>query len=196
MKKLLFCISVLSLGFIVNGAEAPTLKRFVSSELHQKKPVKEISRALQEKIKDGTLRYDDLESLLFADIADGGSLKTAMVLLGAGLDPNARQNDEPCMTLLMQASLWCHRGDNRQIAQLLIRHNADPNAQDDTGRTPLMRAAEDSDSTLMINILLYAGALPNLQDSKGKTALSIAEFIGAKAEAIDTLKKAMEKQEN
>ncbi|QUY43241.1 ankyrin repeat domain-containing protein [Acaryochloris marina] len=55
-----------------------------------------------------------------------------------------------------------------QVIRLLLQFGSEVNSQNLQGRTPLMLAAQTDDSVLM-QLLLFAGADPNLQDAAGKT---------------------------
>ncbi|OFZ18027.1 MAG: hypothetical protein A2X94_04575 [Bdellovibrionales bacterium GWB1_55_8] len=57
------------------------------------------------------------------------------------------------------------------IALKLIQLGADPNPEDDSGVTPLLRAAGDPNASRVVNALLKAGADVNHQDLYGRTAL-------------------------
>ena len=59
---------------------------------------------------------------------------------------------------------------SRATARMLLAHGANPNVVDTDGRTPLMRAARNSDAEL-VSALLAAGADAQLVDAEGQTAL-------------------------
>jgi ankyrin repeat protein len=103
---------------------------------------------LQSAIRQGDLRQ--VRTLLKADpqaianhLDPGGLLLEAVIcqeenvpliklLLEAGADPNQRSRSWP--------ELPISRTSSPEVAELLLRHGADPNVVDDQGRTPLRRA--------------------------------------------------------
>ena len=62
--------------------------------------------------------------------------------------------------------------NNTEAAEALLAHGADPNFQDNKGRTALMYAVLVSSE--MVMTLLAGGADPNIQDNNGRTALGMA----------------------
>lgn len=60
-----------------------------------------------------------------------------------------------------------------ETIRILIANGADVNYRDDEGKTPLMRAAKNSDNVIL-DILLEGGADVNLADEAGMTALMYA----------------------
>jgi len=64
-------------------------------------------------------------------------------------------------------------GDVKAVNEL-IRLEADVNARDRKGRTPLLWAAPARDNPLMIHLLVANGADVNASDRDGETALMIA----------------------
>jgi hypothetical protein len=88
--------------------------------------------------------------------------------LGSPAQPTERvriaNTDEPSMSLISALQ----EDDNKRVAELL-RAGADPNAADESGRTPLMWAAmrQSAENT---KALLDAGADPLAQDADGHTA--------------------------
>lgn len=64
---------------------------------------------------------------------------------------------------------WEERRSNAiKVIRLLLQFGSEVNYQDPQGRTPFMLAAQTDDSVL-IQLLLFAGADPTLQDAAGKT---------------------------
>lgn len=59
---------------------------------------------------------------------------------------------------------------SRDTARMLLEHGANANVRDDEQRTPLMRAARNSDPDL-VSALLAAGADAGLRDEGGRSAL-------------------------
>lgn len=70
------------------------------------------------------------------------------------------------------------------IVDWLLKHNANPDAQDKYGKTALIWASEYADNYI-IKVLLTQGANPNIKDAEGKTALR--HFITAKYEELDNI---------
>ena len=64
-----------------------------------------------------------------------------------------------------------------EVAAALLRHGADPDAQNVRGTTPLMHAASRG-CAAMVQLLLRGGATTWLQDGAGRTALVLAPAQG------------------
>ena len=77
-----------------------------------------------------------------------------------------------------------------QDVQAVIREGADVNAQDDSGMTPLMYAAEYNSDPDVITVLLTAGADVNVADNYGLTPLMWAAEYNQNPETITTLLRA------
>ena len=89
------------------------------------------------------------------------------LLLDAGVNPNNRRESG-------RAALHFIRGPYAvELAELLIAHGADVNAQDDGGVTPLF-AAVKAQETALVRTLLAAGADPSIADKGGITPLVYA----------------------
>jgi ankyrin repeat protein len=72
--------------------------------------------------------------------------------------------------------------DSVQVAALLLEYGADPNAQNDSGWTPLHFACRiDARDEAMVGLLLCNGADPNIPDARGRTPLHYA--LGASEES-------------
>ena len=80
---------------------------------------------------------------------------------------------DPAAARLMDAALW---GSTADVVGLLDA-GADPNARNEAGATPLMRAVDDLDTT---RALLEYGADPNVKSDEGRTPLLMAaQHFGA-----------------
>ena len=109
------------------------------------------------------------------------SLAEVEVLLKAGADVNAKQDDG--WSPLHVAAAF---NPSPAVLEVLLKAGADVNAKDKDGETPLHFAAALNPSTAVLEILLNAGADPRAIDSEGKTPHAVA-----KPEYRDILWKAM-----
>ncbi len=75
------------------------------------------------------------------------------------------------------ASLLHHATRDAELVQLLLEREADPNARDDAGRTPLHWAARYN-TPEAIEALLDAGAGPDARDHRGRAPLHDAACAG------------------
>ncbi|WP_165379646.1 ankyrin repeat domain-containing protein [Rickettsiales endosymbiont of Peranema trichophorum] len=66
----------------------------------------------------------------------------------------------------------CH--NHVDVTRLLLQHKANPNFLEETGKTTLHLAVEDSEYLDTLELLLEAGAETNIVDNDGETPLSIA----------------------
>lgn len=91
------------------------------------------------------------------------------LLIGAGIDPDGR--DQYARTPMHEAA----EGDSGSVTaiRVLVRHGANPDPVDNSGKTPLMLAASQGESTC-IQALLEAGADP-LRRSGDTTIIEMAE---------------------
>jgi len=87
-------------------------------------------------------------------------------------------------TPLMQA---CRR-ESRECVELLLEANANLNAEDIRGWTPLMYAAEQYSGAYLVRMLLDRGADPKKTNKAGQTALDIATKMNC-FETIQVLQK-------
>lgn len=104
----------------------------------------------------------------------------ALGLIERGVPVDVR--DAQGATPLMVAAAF----GNREVAEVLIGHGADPNARDSVnGATPLHFAAMAGHSAL-VNLLLASGARIDIRDSLGETPLHYAAFYN-RADMIELL---------
>ena len=95
------------------------------------------------------------------------------LLLKSGANPNAQASYDresgPGLTPLWAAVV----GGQKENAELLLAHQAEPNIADKEGRTPLHRATIQGSKEL-VKLLLAHNAEVNRQDQSGRTPLSYA----------------------
>jgi ankyrin repeat protein len=87
---------------------------------------------------------------------------------------------DPLSSRLMDAALWGRAAD----VERLLEQGADPNARNDEGATPLMRAADSVDAT---RLLLEYGADANARSDQWRTPLIIAAGRAGAAPVIKLL---------
>lgn len=106
---------------------------------------------------------EERETLPLFQAVERGALTAIEQYLAQAGDVDAR--NEHGHTLLMAAA-W-HQWP--KIVRLLLNHSADPNAHDNSGKTPLHHAAVSSVDS--VKLLLAAGADATARDGKGKSVL-------------------------
>jgi ankyrin repeat protein len=91
-------------------------------------------------------------------------------LLDAGADPNlsGEEEFEEGTTALMYIASSFFASNRADVIKFLVDRGANPNVQDDKGKTALMRAGTNTDA---VRALIEAGADVNLRDNAGNTAL-------------------------
>ena len=82
--------------------------------------------------------------------AQRGHVRAAELLVAAGADVNARDNDRNRLTPLHWAAIYGHS----KVVVLLLEHKADRTAKDWDGRTPLSHAISNLDAAT-IRLLLW-----------------------------------------
>ena len=82
--------------------------------------------------------------------AQRGHVRAAELLVAAGADVNARDNDRNRLTPLHWAAIYGHS----KVVALLLEHKADRNARDWDGKTPLSHAISNLDAAT-IRLLLW-----------------------------------------
>ncbi len=103
------------------------------------------------------------ETLPLFQAVERGAITAVEQYLALGGDVDAR--NEQGHTLLMAAA-W-HQWP--RIVRLLLSHSADPNARDNSAKTPLHHAAVSSFDS--VKLLLAAGADATARDNEGKSVL-------------------------
>lgn len=102
-----------------------------------------------------------------------GDLESVIAVIQAGADLNVVDHlGQSALHFAAQSSL--SESTRTEIGQLLLAAGADPNAQTKLGETPLLMAAEDGTSGLIM-LLLSAGADQNRTDIDGNSAYSRAK---------------------
>jgi ankyrin repeat protein len=102
-----------------------------------------------------------------------GHLDSAEYLVKAGAPINSPSRNALKATPLQSAAAAGHV----KIVEMLIKHRADTNAQEQGGFTPLHAAAQNGDQA-MIRALLYGGADLTMRSDNGKTPLDLALEAG------------------
>ncbi len=82
--------------------------------------------------------------------------------------------------------LWASVTNHKEIVELLLNHDANPNIQDNEGFTPL-HAAIENNCIGIVSLLLSRGANPNLQNNEGITPLHWAAFEPPRVEILELL---------
>jgi len=102
-----------------------------------------------------------------------GHFEAAEYLVKAGAPVNSSARNDLKATPLQSAAAAGHV----KIVEMLIKHRADPNVQEQGGYTPLHAAAQNGDQAT-IRALLYGGADLTMRSEDGKTPLDLALEAG------------------
>lgn len=102
----------------------------------------------------------------------GGNSNQVRMLLAHGADPNAGRGN-----VLSEAARGCVKRDNTDVIRLLLDGGANAKIADESGYTPLHRAAGLCEPET-IGLLLQHGADPNARDSNQVTPLISAAASG------------------
>lgn len=106
----------------------------------------------------------DWRALTFAAVNGHRELLELLLASGDRVDPDG--SDWKALAFAIQYR-------NSATAEILLAHGAAVDARDDEGRTPLLRAARNSDP-VAVAMLLRHGADPTAADGDGNTALHFA----------------------
>jgi len=114
------------------------------------------------------------------------AIKTARVLLRAGADPSQKTEGNQ-RTLLHRVCNYIsvcnkpHIKENKKIVRLLLKYGANPNAQHDSGFSPLYELCfTDEKAQPIIILLLLYGADISLKDESGRDVIALAEYMISK----------------
>lgn len=99
-----------------------------------------------------------------------GNLESFKVLFERAGEAPVTASDNRGHSLLLEAAKY----GNDEVVSFLIRKGADPNAQDEEGRTPLMLAACHNRITTVKLLLAVKGIKPGKKDNLGWTAFAWA----------------------
>lgn len=102
-----------------------------------------------------------------------GHYDVAEYLIKAGAPINSTSRNELEAAPIQSAASAGHT----KIAELLLKHGADPNSREQGGYTPLHAAAQNGDLE-MINMLLYGGADLDAKSDDGKIPFDLALEAG------------------
>ncbi|KAK9823888.1 hypothetical protein WJX72_006191 [[Myrmecia] bisecta] len=102
-----------------------------------------------------------------------GHVATVKVLLKAGAPVDAVAAGEGCATACMMA---CH-GNRTEVVQVLLQHGANPALADACGKTPLMYAASQGATAVLV--AKVGKQLLDCRDSNGRSALDVACSSGS-----------------
>ena len=113
----------------------------------------------------------------------GKHFQTADLLRHHGADPHLR--GDQMRTLLHSAAYYGYL----EVVQKLVEYDADVNAKDREGKTPLYLASEGffPKDCSILRLLLELGADVNVRAKDGQTPLHNASYFGAKPEVIRLL---------
>jgi len=102
-----------------------------------------------------------LDVLLFSAVIIGNLDEVKQIVIDCGVNPNIKgPNPNPLgFTLLHYAAMY----GRHEIAELSLERGADPNIQDNNGRTPLHIAAMYGHPEV-VKLLFEHGADPNIRD--------------------------------
>ncbi len=138
-----------------------------------------VQQAIQPENKPKKFDRDGLAAIHRA--ARAGKLAALQVLLAQGADVNLQQRN-----LRGTALHYAVEAGHSDIIRELLKHQAETEARDARGYTPLMRAAKKG-STEVVNILLEAGANINAKPEVGEWSALCLAIHGKHQETVQLL---------
>jgi ankyrin repeat protein len=119
--------------------------------------------------------YDDMVYTVLNYVCRGGVPDVVKWLLNHGADPNPQgcRNWPPLIIVANYGHL--------EVVQMLLEHNADIHIWNDSGMTPLHKAASgrsDRDQVDIMQVLLHHSAIIDAEDNDGMTPFQVALKFG------------------
>ena len=130
-----------------------------------------------------TTELEEQERIFFAAITAGDVEKVKALLMREPSLVNARDVSKCHMTPLHVAVLH----GNEAIVKLLLEHEAEVDARDCKGFTPLHLCARQAESEEIVKALLCYGADPNARSREGHTTPLLEAAWAGRAQVVELL---------